>query len=86
MLKRVRGLRAPAGSSVGAKRRSPGSSAPRLALDKRDTEMLIVSESKKLTCSSAIGYVVQTVLNRVISVLPKNVVCYPTGIGYDAEL
>ncbi len=47
--------------------------------------LLIVSESKKLTCSSAIGYVVQTVLNRVMSVLPKNEVCYPTGIGYDAN-
>ena len=47
--------------------------------------MLIVSESKKLTCSSAIGYVIQTIFNWVKSILPKNEVYYPTGIGYDAN-
>ena len=47
--------------------------------------MLIVSESKKLTCSSAIGYVLHTIYNWIKSIIPKNEVYYPTGIGYDAN-
>ncbi len=47
--------------------------------------MLIVSESKKLTCSSAICYAIQTIFNWLKSLLPKNEVCYPTGIGYDSN-
>lgn len=47
--------------------------------------MLIVSESKKLTCSSAIGYVARSIFDWIKSIIPKNEVYYPTGIGYDAN-
>lgn len=47
--------------------------------------MIIVSESKKLTCLATIGYVVQSIINWVKALLPKEEVYYPTGIGYDAN-
>lgn len=47
--------------------------------------MLIVSDSKKLTCSSAIGLVGRTIYNWIKSILPKNGCNYPTGIGYDSN-
>ena len=34
--------------------------------------MIIVSESKKLTCLATIGYVVQSIINWVKGLLPKN--------------
>ncbi len=45
----------------------------------------IVSESRKLTCSSSIIYIGRTISNWVKSILPKNECRYPTGIGYDSN-
>ena len=47
--------------------------------------ILIVSDSKKLTCSSSIGYVIRTVYQWIKAIIPKNEVYYPTGIGYDTN-
>lgn len=47
--------------------------------------ILIVSDSKKLTCSSAIGLVGKTIYDWVKSMLPKNECKYPTEIGYDSN-